>query len=47
MIIEFKEDKIKEIAKAQVFAWKKTFKGILSEELLSNLKNLILYLNAF
>jgi len=37
MIIEFKEDKISDIAKAQVFAWKKAFKGILSDKLLSNL----------
>ena len=37
MIIEFKEDKINDIAKAQVLAWKKTFKGILSDKLLSNL----------
>lgn len=37
MIIEFKEDKINDIASAQMRAWQEAFKGILSEELLSNL----------
>lgn len=37
MIIEFKEDRVTEIAEAQVGAWQKAFKGILSDELLSGL----------
>ena len=37
MIIEFKEDRVYEIAKAQVYAWRIAFKGILSEKLLSSL----------
>lgn len=37
MIIKFKENRVLEIAKAQVYAWKKAFKGILSEKLLSSL----------
>jgi len=37
MIVEFKKDKIKAIAKAQILAWQVAFKGILSEKILSNL----------
>jgi len=37
LIVEFTEDRVKEIAKAQVHAWKAAFKGILSEKLLSSL----------
>ena len=37
MIIELKEDRVNEIAEAQVCAWRKAFKGVLSEELLSSL----------
>ena len=37
MIIEFKEDKINDIAEAQVLAWKAAFEGILGEKVLSTL----------
>lgn len=37
MITEFRENRIKEIAKAQLLAWRKAFSGILSEALLSKL----------
>lgn len=38
MISEFKEENIKDIAKSQLLSWKKAFKGILSNQLLSNLE---------
>lgn len=37
MTIEFKEEYINDIVQAQMFSWKKAFKGILSKKLLSNL----------
>jgi len=38
MIVEFKEENIKDIAKLQVLSWKEAFKEILSRQLLSNLE---------
>lgn len=38
MIVEFKNEHIKDIAQVQILSWKQAFDGILSQKILSNLK---------
>ena len=39
MVVEFKKEHIKDIASAHLLSWKVAFKGILSQNVLSNLKS--------